>query len=106
MPSDESMEQHNKKRAEEIADVDRDKNSPDGLFKGTFPPHRAELLFDESDGVFRCPGCQHEHEGERQCPHCGTLLEDGYGFSDVDEDADLEDLEDLELDLDEELAEQ
>jgi hypothetical protein len=108
MPSDESIDQHNKKRAEEIADVDKDKNSPEGLFKGTFiigPV--AELLFDEADGVMRCPHCQHEHEGGPLCTVCGTrfALEgdysddgEGYGFSDIDDEADL-DLADLEVDV-------
>lgn len=107
MPSDESVDQHNTKRAEEIADVDKDKNSPEGLFKGTFRGStRVELLYDEADGILRCPQCQHEHEGGGQCPVCGARFEhpdddDGYGFSDLDDDADL-DLDDLELDVDEE----
>ena len=109
MPSDESIDQHNKKRAEEIADVDKDKNSPEGLFKGTFTIGSvAELLFDEADGVMRCPHCQHEHEGGLLCTVCGTrfALEgdyiddgEGYGFSDIEDEADL-DLADLEVDVD------
>lgn len=112
MPSDESVEQHNQKRAEEIADVDKDKTSSQGLFKGTFRHGLAELLFDEADGVMRCPRCQHEHEGGPQCAMCGTRFEgpydddedDPYGFSDIDDDIDAEDLElaDLEVDVDEE----
>ena len=108
MPSDESVDQHNAKRAEEIADVDKDRNSPEGLFKGTFRITRGvELLYDEADGVLRCPNCQHEDEGGPLCTVCGALFDRGYGdeghgFSDLDEDADL-DLEDLELDADEEL---
>lgn len=108
MPSDESIDQHNKKRAEEIADVDKDRNSPEGLFKGTFMIRPlAELLYDESDGVLRCPHCQHEHEGGPLCTICGTRFEEGYddddpyGFSDLDDDAELDlDLEDLEVDVD------
>ena len=109
MPSDESVEQHDQKRAEEIADVDKDKSSPEGLFKGTFRVRpREELLFDESDGVFRCPGCHHEHEGGPLCLNCGTVFDghhgddNSYGFSDFDSeiDGDLE-LDDLELDVDE-----
>ena len=106
MPSDESIEQHTKKRSEEIADVDRDRSGPDGLFKGTFPAKRGELFYDESDGVLRCRGCGHEHEGGAICQHCGDEFdeEDLYNFSDVDDEHDLEDLDELELDLEGEFA--
>jgi hypothetical protein len=112
MPCDESIDQHDKKRSEEMADVDRDKTSPEGLFKGTFNMGPlAELLYDEADGVLRCPHCQHEHEGGPLCAMCGTRFEhpdglddDGYDFpSDLD-DADL-DLDDLEVDVDQEYQE-
>lgn len=65
MPSDESVDQHAKKRAEEIAEVDRDKTGPQGLFKGTFPANGGpgRPLRDEADHVYRCPGCHHELEG-------------------------------------------
>jgi hypothetical protein len=100
MPADESVEQHKAKRAEEIADVEKDKNGPDGLFKGTFPERGGQLLFDEADGVLRCPHCAHEHEGGPSCLNCGGAIDDDRdGFSDVDD----EELDDLELDLDEEL---
>ena len=108
MPSDESVAQHNQKRAEEVADVDNDKSSPEGLFKGTFRiTPLVELLYDQADGVLRCPGCHHEHEGGAQCANCGTLFEghqdddNSYGFSDMesDIDGDLE-LDDLEFDVD------
>ncbi|KAG0650705.1 putative RING finger [Hyphodiscus hymeniophilus] len=108
MPSDESVDQHNQKRAEETTDVDKDKNSPEGLFKGTFRiKPLAELLYDQADGVLRCPGCHHEHEGGPACNNCGTLFEGhqdddfAYSFSDFDSeiDGDLE-LDDLELDAD------
>jgi len=101
MPSDESIDQHQKKRAEEIADVDKDKVSAEGLFKGTFPPPRAELQYDEEDGVLRCPGCGHEHEGGPNCLHCGQEVDDAmdaFPFSDIDEDDDIDD-EELEIDL-------
>jgi hypothetical protein len=114
MPNDESVEQHKQKRAEEIADVDRDKNSPQGLFKGTFRfEDLAAPLFDDADGIFRCPHCQHEHVGGPLCANCGTRFAEhydddeddpyGYGFSDIDDDidADLE-LADLEFDMDQE----
>jgi hypothetical protein len=100
MPADESVEQHNMKRTEEIAHVEKDKNSPDGLFKGTFPPPKGQPVYDEEDNVFRCPHCSHEHSGGPSCLNCGAGLVDDGGFSDVDDDFDVDD---LELDLDEEL---
>jgi len=65
MPSDESIDQHTQKRAEEIAEVDRDRNGATGLFKGVFPNNggQGRVFRDEQDGVWRCPGCHHEHEG-------------------------------------------
>ena len=65
MPSDESVDQHTQKRAEEIAEVDRDRTGAKGLFKGAFPAHggQGRLLRDEADGVWRCPDCNFEHEG-------------------------------------------
>lgn len=103
MPADESVEQHKAKRAEEIADVEKDRNGPDshGLFKGTFPERGGQLLYDEADGVLRCPHCQHEHEGGPSCQNCGAVI-DGDGFSDMDEE-ELEALDDLEFDMDNEL---
>ncbi|RDW77104.1 hypothetical protein BP6252_05157 [Coleophoma cylindrospora] len=100
MPSDESVEQHNTKRLEETADVDRDKNGNVGLFKGTFPEGRTDVRFDEEDRVYRCLACGHEHNGEPVCEHCGAEIDDeAYNeFSDMD--GDLEDLENLEVDLD------
>lgn len=102
MPADETEEQHKTKRAEEIADVEKDKNRPNGLFKGTFPERTGSLMFDHADGVLRCRFCQHEHEGGPSCLHCGAEV-DRDGFSDVD-DEDLEaELNGLEQDLDQEL---
>lgn len=65
MPSDESIEQHTQKRAEEIAEVERDRGAVKGLFKGAFPANgeQGRVFRDEQDGVWRCPGCHHEHEG-------------------------------------------
>lgn len=99
MPADESVEQHITKRKEEIAAVESDKSSPEGLFKGCFPPPRPALVYDEEDNVIRCPSCGHEHEGGPACTNCGQELdEDLYGMSDAfDEEAELEDLEDFEL---------
>ena len=97
MPADESTEQHNQRRAEELTVVDSDKNSPDGLFKGTFPKQRAELWRDEADGVSRCPSCGHEYEEGPECQVCGAEL-DIDGFSDMsDTDSDRLALDDIEL---------
>ncbi|RDL34623.1 uncharacterized protein BP5553_07751 [Venustampulla echinocandica] len=105
MPSDESVDTHTQRRAEEIADVDKDRNGRDGLFKGTFPKTLAELWKDDADGgVMRCRNCGFEHEGGPSCQNCGAELDDeGYSFSDLDEDADLDDLDALSLELDDEV---
>ncbi|KAM3065924.1 E3 ubiquitin ligase [Clarireedia jacksonii] len=99
MPSDESIEQHKTKRAEELEIVDKDKNSPEGLFKGTFPQRHGELWRDEADGVMRCPACGHEHEGGPLCESCGAEFDDMYGFSDGDEDGNLSDIDIGEIEL-------
>lgn len=104
MPSDESIEQHTKKRAEEIAEVDKDRAASAGLFKGSFASNgrQGPAFRDEQDGVWRCPGCHHEHEGGPLCHHCGYEMDeedydyDLYGDILTDE----ADLDDLELDLD------
>lgn len=101
MPADESIEQHGERRAEEIATVDTDRRTPQGLFKGLFNNPRAGLIRDDADGgIMRCPGCGHEHEGGPACNVCGLAIEDPYGFSDMDDDdLDLEELDDLEQEL-------
>ena len=101
MPADETVEQHEARRLEEIAAVEKDR-SEDNLFKGTFPARGNDLWQDEEDGVMRCPACGHEYVGGPNCAHCNYEINDdsdyGNGFSDVDED-DLEiDLNDLEED--------
>ncbi|RFU26731.1 hypothetical protein B7463_g9618, partial [Scytalidium lignicola] len=103
MPSDESVEQHVRRRKEEIVAMEKDRDGPLGLFKGTFPERKSELFLDEADGVFRCRSCGNEHEGGPVCQMCGAEIDDdGYGFSDIDEEGetDLDDLDSLELDLD------
>lgn len=101
MPSDETIEQHQKKRAEEIADVDEDRNGPNGLFKGMFPANKRELIFDDGDGVYRCPRCLTEHEGGPMCANCRLPVEVSYDISDIDEDFDPDDMENLEAEMDE-----
>lgn len=93
MPHDETVEQHKTKKAEESQIVEDDRNSAEGLFKGTFPPRHGELWHDEADGVMRCPACGHEHEGGPTCESCGAEFEDMFGFSDGSIDADLSDIE-------------
>lgn len=108
MPADETAEQHAKKREEEAAEIEKDKNSAEGLFKGMFPKKPAagtRLVWDEEDGVMRCPTCNHEHEGGPLCAVCGQeLAGDPYAYSDFDEDDD-EHLENIEVDLDAEEVE-
>lgn len=104
LPSDESIEQHQTKRTEEIADVDKDRNGPKGIFKGMFPAAKRELIFDEGDGVYRCPRCLTEHEGGPTCTTCNLAVEPSYDLSDMDDDFDPEDLENLEVDLDDEFG--
>ncbi|KAM0137817.1 hypothetical protein ACHAP3_004048 [Botrytis cinerea] len=93
MPDDETVEQHKVKNAEETEMVEKDKNSPEGLFKGTFPLRHGELWLDEVDGIMRCPSCGHEHEGGPLCNHCGAEFDDIHGFSDMDDDGDLSDFD-------------
>ena len=103
MPADESVQQHATKRAEEVATVDLDRNGPDGLFKGLFPPGRTELILDEADGVHRCPHCNTEYTGGQHCDACGAEIDDEglYGFS--GDDLDEDDMEALENELHAEL---
>ncbi|CAG8961094.1 hypothetical protein HYFRA_00002637 [Hymenoscyphus fraxineus] len=103
MPLDETNEQHAKRRAKEVAEVEQDKSNPAGLFKGTFSNPLGELYRDDADGgVMRCRNCNAEHEGGPACQYCGTELDDeGYDFSDEDVDfydgADLDELDSLDL---------
>lgn len=99
MPSGEKIEERATHRIKETKAMEADKNSPAGLFKGTFVTRR-RLWRDEGDeGILRCPTCGHEHEGGPHCNVCGEQFADeGDDFSDYDED-DLH-LDDVELDLD------
>ncbi|CZR50691.1 uncharacterized protein PAC_00565 [Phialocephala subalpina] len=102
MPTDESVEQHIHNREEEAAEIENDK-SDKGLFKGLFPnkPAGARLMYDEEDGVFRCPTCNHEHEGGPLCTVCGEQFGgDPYAYSDYDEDEEDEHLDNIAVDLD------
>ena len=71
MPPDESMEQHQQRRADETEAVEKDKSSATGLFRGTFPKTR-DFIYDEADGVTRCPVCLSEYEGGELCNSCGA----------------------------------
>ncbi|KAF7867379.1 hypothetical protein EAF04_005462 [Stromatinia cepivora] len=108
MPYDETVEQHKVNNAEVTEMVEKDKNSPEGLFGGSFPLRHGELWRDEADGVMRCPSCGHEHEGGPTCDICGAEFDDIYGFSDMDDDGDLSDIdvgydEDAEQEIEAEL---
>ncbi|KAF7958520.1 hypothetical protein EAE96_002063 [Botrytis aclada] len=93
MPGDETIEQHKVRNAEETEMVEKDKNGPEGLFKGTFPLRHGELWHDEADGILRCPSCGHEHEGGPTCGQCGAEFDNIYGFSDAEDDGDLSDFD-------------
>ncbi|ESZ98848.1 hypothetical protein SBOR_0706 [Sclerotinia borealis F-4128] len=108
MPHDETVEQHNLKNAEETRMVEQDKKGPEGLFRGSFPLRHGELWRDEADGVMRCPSCGHEHEGGPMCDNCGAEFDGIYGFSDMDDDASLSDIDvgydqDLEQEIEAEI---
>ncbi|EDO01812.1 hypothetical protein SS1G_04287 [Sclerotinia sclerotiorum 1980 UF-70] len=95
---------HKVNNAEVTEMVEKDKNSPEGLFGGSFPKSHGELWRDEADGVMRCPSCGHEHEGGPTCDICGAEFDDIYGFSDMDDDGDLSDIdvgydEDVDLEI-------
>lgn len=107
MPSDESVEQHETKRKQELADVEKDKKDvtpTGGLFKGLFPPETKLVTYDEDDGVFRCPHCFQEYEeaddGSRACAQCHVQVEYGPDYRDVM--GDFHDEGDSELDEEEE----
>jgi hypothetical protein len=100
LPDDESAEQHYQKKSEEIREVEKDRNSPDGLFKGSFPARKVPWR-DEADGVMRCPDCGHEHEGGPACENCGIELDVDDFFSDIDDDFDADDIHDLDSGLEE-----
>ena len=85
MPADESVEQHASKRAEDIANVEKDRNAPEGIFKGLFPPGRQEPILDDADGVYRCPHCNSEYNGGPSCIACGAAV-DGLDVFDFDGD--------------------
>ena len=67
--------------------VEKDRSSDPGrdggLFKGCFKYTPHVSIFDNSDGVYRCPSCNWELEGG-YCLHCERTFED-----DLDSDAGL-----------------
>ncbi|KAG9236904.1 hypothetical protein BJ875DRAFT_396337 [Amylocarpus encephaloides] len=99
IPSDETIEQHTERRSEQVAEVEKDRSSPLGLFKGVFTARVGELYRDDYDNVIRCRECGHEHEGGPDCEHCGAILntDDLSGID--DEEADLDELDALSLEL-------
>ncbi|POS83350.1 hypothetical protein EPUL_005186, partial [Erysiphe pulchra] len=97
--ADESVEQHEKKRAEEITLVDNDRNSSRGLFKGMFALKQNRLWRDSADGVLRCSGCGFEHEGGPLCSNCGEQIEIDDDFDDEAAEGETMDLESIGFDL-------
>lgn len=88
MEDGETPEQHKAQQQEEAAIVEKDRQSPEGLFKGRFKPRTRVLPFarirDVEDGVERCPQCHWEIEDESDvCGHCGLDFAGGHS-SDVD----------------------
>lgn len=100
--ADESVEQHEKKRAEEIALVDNDRNSSRGLFKGMFAEKLNKLWRDTEDGVMRCSGCGFEHEGGLLCSNCGEQIESDEDFDIEAAERETLELESMGFDLDQE----
>ena len=101
LPSDETIEQHQERAREETESVEKDRKDTLGLFKGTFTPERKSILYDEADGVTRCPQCMMEYEGGTMCHGCGQEIdpEDEHYFSDEGDDDSL-DLSDFDNDSD------
>ncbi|TQS37779.1 hypothetical protein Golomagni_01734 [Golovinomyces magnicellulatus] len=96
MPADETTEQHQKRKAEEMSLFDCDKTSAKGLFKGMFSVKQNKLWRDNSDGVLRCSGCGFEHEGGPLCTNCGEQVNEE---EDDDDDEYMEDRRD-NMDID------
>lgn len=89
LPEGESIKQHDQWRQEEADIVDKDRNSPEGLFKGCFREKAARrpVVRDLEDGVDRCPECTWELEGDSVCQHCGYDIYDSEtSQSDMDTD--------------------
>ena len=101
LPSDETIEQHKERAREETESVEKDKRDFLGLFKGTFTPVRKPILYDEADGVTRCPHCMMEYEGGIICGQCGESVDpdDEHYFSDEGDDGSL-DMSDFDDDSD------
>lgn len=123
MPADETPEEHSTLRAEESAQLERDKankhETTGGLFRGCFRRKCPALMVirDPEDGVDRCPLCSWELELGR-CERCHLAFDehgraqdytpfydsadtdiDAYGgFSDEELDDDL-DLQDDEMEI-------
>ncbi|OAL70201.1 hypothetical protein A7D00_5732 [Trichophyton violaceum] len=91
--ANETTHEHLANQVAETEKVERDKKNTDprtgGLFQGCF--NKTSIpLYDNAEGVSRCPGCFWELE-DGECTHCG------YTVSDSDQDLqDLQDLDDFE----------
>ncbi|GBF59803.1 RING finger protein [Trichophyton mentagrophytes] len=93
--ANETTHEHLANQVAETEKVERDKKNTDprtgGLFQGCF--NKTPIpLYDNAEGVSRCPGCFWELE-DGECTHCGFTLSD----SDQDlPDQDIQDLDDFE----------
>ncbi|CCU78957.1 RING finger domain-containing protein [Blumeria hordei DH14] len=98
--ADETVEQHQQKRSEEIAIVEKDRISSQGLFKGMFVVKKNGLWMDETDSVLRCFACGFEYEGGPVCSHCGEQINNNQSY-DMDQGIlESEEFGSLEFDLD------
>ncbi|EFR01690.1 RING finger domain-containing protein [Nannizzia gypsea CBS 118893] len=93
--SNETTQEHLANQVAETEKVERDKKNTDpktgGLFQGCF--NRTTIpLYDNLEGVSRCPGCFWELE-DGECTHCGYTVSD----SDPDNDDDLDSIEQLQI---------
>lgn len=84
--ANETTQEHLANQVAETEKVERDKKNTDprtgGLFQGCF--NRTTIpLYDNAEGVTRCPGCFWELE-DGECTHCGYTLSDS--MPDIDDD--------------------
>lgn len=104
LDKDETTAEHSKNQREEADRLEADKSNDNpqtgGLFQGCFNPrpHNQGPIYDEEDGVARCPHCTWELE-EDACMNCGYHVEDGTiddsdDFSDMTDEDDEEDEDD------------
>lgn len=93
--ANETTQEHLANQVAETEQVERDKQNTDprtgGLFQGCFN-NTPIPLYDNAEGVSRCPGCFWELE-DGECTHCGYTVSD----SEQDQELDDEVMEQLRL---------